>query len=336
MRINELHLRLVIFGLALVGCCADFVQARVILISIDGLRPDAIDAADTPNLDSLIATGAYSPLATCDIPTATLPNHTTMLTGLTVTQHGVRFNVEVPGKIEFRTLHDECADAGLKTGFYASKSKFGFLAHEESTEVFELRGTVPELVDLLIERMVLDPLDFIFFHSREPDSTGHATGWMSPEYLAAVEMVDGQIGRILDALVETGLNDTRLIITADHGGQGPTHFLNVPEVRLIPWLAWGPGIASGRTLCLPPTQQDTPATVLSLLGVPVPESYAGSPVVEALASTTQTDCQAPFPFLGLPCVVFMIPVIGSVFFGLIWARSRRRPGLVHATPLRTE
>lgn len=336
MRINELHLRLVIFGLALVGCCADFAQARVILISIDGLRPDAIDAADTPNLDSLIATGAYSPLATCDIPTATLPNHTTMLTGLTVTQHGVRFNVEVPGKVEFRTLHDECADAGLKTGFYASKSKLGFLAHEESTEVFELRGTVPELVDLLIERMVLDPLDFIFFHSREPDSTGHATGWMSPEYLAAVEMVDGQLGRILDALIETGLNDTRLIITADHGGQGPTHFLNVPEVRLIPWLAWGPGIASGRTLCLPPTQQDTPATVLSLLGVPVPESYAGSPVVEALASTTQADCQAPFPLLGLPCVVFMIPVIGSVFFGLIWARSRRRPGLVHATPLRTE
>src|SRR5262245_36260715 len=55
---------------------------RMIVISIDGLRPDAIDAADAKTLKALIARGAYCRKAQTIRPSITLPSHTSMLTGL--------------------------------------------------------------------------------------------------------------------------------------------------------------------------------------------------------------------------------------------------------------
>ncbi len=301
--------------------------ARVILISLDGLRPDAIDLADTPHLESLIATGSYSAFAQCELPPATLPNHTTMITGVSVETHGVWFNTLVEGKVGVRTLHDEIAAAEMRTGFFASKSKLGYIAHEESIDTFEMRGTIVELTDLIVEQIVTDPLDFIFFHSRQPDSTGHQFGWLSDEYLAAVELADEQVGRILAAIDAAGLDDVNVLVTGDHGGEGMTHIFNVPAVRLIPWIANGPDIAADRTLCSEIHQRDMAATVLALFDLPIPENYEGEPIVEAFKDTPQTQCDPVAPILGPPCLFLLIPAAGFMGLWFLWGRLRRTPGV---------
>ena len=55
---------------------------HVVIISMDGVRPDAIDAIDTPALDRLMAKGAYSRHAQTIDPSFTLPSHTSTLSGV--------------------------------------------------------------------------------------------------------------------------------------------------------------------------------------------------------------------------------------------------------------
>ena len=72
-----------------------------------------------------------------------------------------------------------------------------------------------------------------------------------------------------------------LIVTADHGGQGRGHGADHPLDRTIPWIAWGEGVHAGLTLPPGVSTMDTAATVLWLLGVPVPAAWTGKPVLAA-------------------------------------------------------
>jgi len=70
--------------------------APVLMISIDGLRPaDVLDTAhgfDTPNLRKLVAEGAYATGVRNQLPTVTYPNHTTLITGVWPSVHGITNN----------------------------------------------------------------------------------------------------------------------------------------------------------------------------------------------------------------------------------------------------
>jgi predicted AlkP superfamily pyrophosphatase or phosphodiesterase len=70
----------------------------VLMISIDGLRPaDVLEAKARgmalPNLSGLVAHGAYATDVVNVIPTVTYPNHTTLITGVWPSVHGVSNNV---------------------------------------------------------------------------------------------------------------------------------------------------------------------------------------------------------------------------------------------------
>lgn len=77
-----------------------FAQPRnvpVVLISIDGLKPDYILEADKhnlkiPNLRKMVAEGAHATAVTGILPTVTYPSHTTMLTGVAPSKHGILYN----------------------------------------------------------------------------------------------------------------------------------------------------------------------------------------------------------------------------------------------------
>jgi predicted AlkP superfamily pyrophosphatase or phosphodiesterase len=68
-----------------------------VLISIDGLRPDYVLAADSlglriPNLRRLVARGSYATGVTGVVPSVTYPSHTTLLTGVAPARHGIHGN----------------------------------------------------------------------------------------------------------------------------------------------------------------------------------------------------------------------------------------------------
>ena len=69
----------------------------VVLISIDGLKPDYVLEADKhglkiPNLRRLLAEGAHATGVIPAFPTVTYPNHTTMVTGVWPSKHGILAN----------------------------------------------------------------------------------------------------------------------------------------------------------------------------------------------------------------------------------------------------
>jgi predicted AlkP superfamily pyrophosphatase or phosphodiesterase len=69
----------------------------VMLISVDGMRPDAVlDAAShglkVPNLRAFIADGAYASGVHGVLPTLTYPSHMTLMTGTSPAKHGIYAN----------------------------------------------------------------------------------------------------------------------------------------------------------------------------------------------------------------------------------------------------
>ena len=69
----------------------------LVLVSIDGLRPDYITAAaalgvKAPNLRRFMTEGAYAQGVQGVVPTVTYPSHTTLLTGVWPAKHGILAN----------------------------------------------------------------------------------------------------------------------------------------------------------------------------------------------------------------------------------------------------
>lgn len=105
----------------------------VVLISIDGLKPDYVLEADKhglkiPNLRKLVAEGAHASGVTGVLPTVTYPSHTTMVTGVSPAKHGVianspfdPFSKNLNGwywyaeDLKVPTLWDACAKARITT-----------------------------------------------------------------------------------------------------------------------------------------------------------------------------------------------------------------------------
>lgn len=102
---------------------------RVVIISIDGLRPDAIERANAETLLKLIERGAWALHDETIRPSITLPSHTAMLTGLDFPRHGVVWNNFRPGYIPVPTVFSVAAQANKKSAMIFSKDKFHYLAN---------------------------------------------------------------------------------------------------------------------------------------------------------------------------------------------------------------
>jgi predicted AlkP superfamily pyrophosphatase or phosphodiesterase len=73
------------------------LAAPVLMISIDGMKPEYVTQADqhglkVPYLRSLMRDGTYASGVTGVWPTVTYPSHTTLVTGVTPAEHGVLSN----------------------------------------------------------------------------------------------------------------------------------------------------------------------------------------------------------------------------------------------------
>ncbi|RZK40003.1 MAG: alkaline phosphatase family protein, partial [Hymenobacter sp.] len=67
---------------------------HVVLISIDGFRPDFYREAKwpTPNLQRMAAQGTSADGVRGVFPSVTYPSHTTLVTGVAPAQHGIYYN----------------------------------------------------------------------------------------------------------------------------------------------------------------------------------------------------------------------------------------------------
>jgi len=265
------------------------VVERVLIVSFDGLRPDAIELAPMKNLLSLMETGAYSLTAQTVFPSLTLPAHSSMLGGVCVSKHHVIWNDYIPvnGYARATDIFDLAHAAGLRTVMIVGKEKLRQVTEPESTDVFEFfdfekfdQWAENDIVARAVQE-VPNGFGLMFAHFPGGDIVGHKEGWMSRMQLSAFREADGEFGELLAALDENGLRDSTLIIvTSDHGGHETTHGSNIPEDMTIPWIAAGAGIQP-KQLAVQIYTMDTAPTAAYALGLTIPKEWDGVPVMEA-------------------------------------------------------
>lgn len=267
---------------------------HVVIISVDGLRPDALTSAPAPHILALLRQGAYSPDAETIALSETLPSHTSMLTGLDSRRHGVTWNDYRPQKIDLPTVFSVAREAGLSTAMLFCKDKFHFLAKPESTTwIYGPRPgagigrglTADTLATQFTNEWTKHPYHLTFIHLAEPDSAGHVYGWMGAEYLDAVRKADAAVGAIVETLRRSGAwEKTALLLTADHGGHDRGHVTTgrkgMVEDVTIPWICVGPGVQAGMTLERPVRIVDTAPTALRFLGLKFSGKIDGAVVTE--------------------------------------------------------
>ncbi|PYM84004.1 MAG: alkaline phosphatase family protein [Candidatus Rokuibacteriota bacterium] len=88
---------LVVLGVLVAAAAAQAPAPIVLMISVDGLRPDYVTAADThglkiPALRRFVTEGAFAEGVEGVIPTVTYPSHTTLITGVWPAKHGILSN----------------------------------------------------------------------------------------------------------------------------------------------------------------------------------------------------------------------------------------------------
>ena len=254
-------------------------QPLVIVLVVDGFRPDLLTSGITPNLFRLKQEGTWYANAHSVFPTVTRVNSSTISTGTVPSTHGIVSNImyvegvsakpfdtsnyqnliklaEISGgrTLAVTTLAETLQAAGVSFVAISSGSTGGaFLLNPKGPDGTGVlinggfedghRVAFPDKIDreiqsrfgtqmsdvgppsLLWTERVLRDYVLPEIHPRviidwltEPDTTQHRTGVGSPESLAVLKTMDGQVGLLLDKLRQTGLgNSTDIIVTADHG-----------------------------------------------------------------------------------------------------------------------
>lgn len=261
------------------------IADHVIILSEDGLRPDALVEAGTPSHEALMRDGAYTLRARTIRRASTLPSHAAMLSGFDVDEHGLFWNSWHPerGFIKVPTVLSVAMNAGKGAAAFVGKWKLQHIAGPGGVDVFSRPGYLcKKVVDEAAAYFTSKRPQVLFVHFSDPDEEGHSVGWMSEPQLKAIRNADRCLDTLVDAIKASDVGSrTLLIISADHGGHGRNHSGAISEDRLIPWIAWGAGVKPGHRITAPVSTVDTAATTLWALGYEPAAGAVGRPVTEA-------------------------------------------------------
>ena len=260
------------------GFCAP--AEHVVIVSLDGGRPDVILTSNTPNIHEMAEQGAYTWWAQTINPSITLPSHSSMLTGCLPQKHGVTWNDWKPelGFVKTTTCFEIAKQAGMTTAMFVSKQKLEHIAKP---------GTVDKFVTISGDDAVAAAKaageyfqkkkpNLLFVHFSDPDATGHAHHWGSKEYRTAIENCDRGIGILRAIVKDAGVSATTVwIITADHGGHLNSHGSTDVRDMTIPWICYDPGIVQPGEIEEPVSTCDTAVMAVCALGLKPDSQWDG-------------------------------------------------------------
>ena len=250
-------------------------RPKALLIGIDGCRPDGIKAAQAPNLDSLLRSGAFSFEAQTNSLTTSGPCWASMLTGVWSDKHGVTGNSMEGSQFDryphlFTRLKEAQPEARTASLVHWAPINHNIVTDADLTGEFETGAAVAAAAEELMSR---DDPDAVFLHFDGVDHAGHLHGYgPNTGYLAAISDVDALIGRVLSAVHARKTyseEDWLVVVGTDHGGDDKgRHGDDIPEHRTVFLIVSGPSVVRG-PIEPPPVTVDVPPTMFAHLGVAV-------------------------------------------------------------------
>jgi predicted AlkP superfamily pyrophosphatase or phosphodiesterase len=258
LRPRTLRLR-VLTALLFLTAATSAVAAPVLMISIDGMKPEYVTQADrhglkVPYLRSLMRDGAYAEGVTGVWPTVTYPSHTTMVTGVPPAEHGILSNTlfdpdrALDGawywytpEIHVPTVWQAAHAAGLRTASVGWPVTIGATAIDYLIPEY-WRGGAPGDTMGPTDRYLIAALsrpDGMLDEMQQrlgPYMKGNETTLAGDEIKAGkvIEALDSMVSRIAAAALEADPS-TVILIVSDHGFAKLTHHINLR----IPFLKSG-------------------------------------------------------------------------------------------------
>lgn len=253
---------------------------KVMVILLDGMRPDSLTGIE--NAQRIIGESSYTMNATTVSPSVTLPCHVSLFHSVTPQRHGTTTNVYAPqvrpinGLCEVLKLADKKCAMFYNWEDIRDVSRPNSLARScfFSGRRIGYKEAGEEITDAAIYYLKKYETDFTFVYYGYSDWAGHKFGWMTDEYLEAIQCGWDNAERLMAELGD----EYTYIITADHGGHDRTHGSEMPEDMLIPIIIKGKDFEAGKIL-EDATILDIAPTVTKLLGLEADEEWEGKPLI---------------------------------------------------------
>lgn len=309
---------------------------NILLVTLDTVRQDRLGCygdpqALTPVIDSVAAEGVQYYDAVASVP-LTLPSHATILTGQDPKRHGVRDNGLYALGSESSTLTEDLRDNGYATSAFIAAfvmdQRFGL---NRGFDVYDFQvgatGYRPQMADFN-ERPANEVTDSALtwmkkHHAEKPEQPFFSwvhyfdahLPYTSPlqnqaifknrGYDAEISFVDGQLGRIIEWLDQSGVRDnTVIILCADHGEslgehKEPTHgmfiynsTMKVPLIVNCPSLIFGHLAVKSRLVGL----VDLRDTISEMVGIKPTAPTDGQSLLQPIAADRKIYMETESPF----------------------------------------
>ena len=224
-------------------------RPNVILITLDTTRADRLGCygyaqASTPNIDALARGGVLFSQAASPAP-LTLPAHSSIMTGMYPTHHGVRVNGSTALGQSQTTLAEVLSEKGYETGAFVGAFVLdgrwglnqGFRVYDDHFDLkkykhIDLAGVqrpADQVMDAALawlESHKPDPF-FAWIHLYDPHSpyeppepfrSQHGQRGLAGLYDGEIAFADEQVGRCVSWLRRNALDEkTILVVMGDHG-----------------------------------------------------------------------------------------------------------------------
>jgi arylsulfatase A-like enzyme/Tfp pilus assembly protein PilF len=296
-------------------------KPNVVLVTLDTTRADHLGAygyapARTPNLDALARGGVLFTQAASVAP-LTQPAHSSILTGMYPTHHGVRVNGNTALSPELKTLAEALAEKGYETaafiaafvldgrwglnqGFKVYDDRFDLEKHKH-LDLGSVQRPANEVMDSALAWLET-PRERPFFawihlydphtpyEPPEPFLSEYAPRGLAGLYDGEIAFADQQLGRLVAWLQARGLDSkTIVIVMGDHGeglgshGEGTHGYFVYDYTQRVPFLVSTP-IAELRGVRVDSQTSavDLFPTVLALSGIDLTTEVHGRSLLAAM------------------------------------------------------
>lgn len=258
------------------------MSEKVILILVDGMRPDGMTGCGNPFVRELLDASTYSLDARTVFPSVTLPCHMSLFSGVDTDRHGILTNTYVPQVRPVDSIVDVLDRYGKKNAFFYTWEELRdlyrtnhvhtalFLNEHKYDDAYGYTEADNRITDAAIRYINDENPDFLFLYLGDTDLVGHHSGWMTEEYLECVGSAISCVKRVKESIPD----GYTIILTADHGGHERSHGSQMDEDMTIPICLCGPSFEKGKEIH-GVSIKDIAVTVADMLEVPPAAEWEG-------------------------------------------------------------